>query len=158
MDRWWVGGLPPAVGERGTGLVATACRARAPLGRLVAAANRASVWHRQSQPHGQSLSSLTDQPDQPLHRHRPTAAGVHHPRRHHRPRGRPLAKSYALGPCGFLPWPALPAKYLAVLWGVASAVRLLLFHHRRQWGALAAILVGATSAVAVNIAWNHHHG
>ncbi len=62
------------------------------------------------------------------------------------------------GLAGFCLGLAFLAKYLAVLLGVAWAVWLLFFHTRRRWGALAMILIGAAPAVAVNIAWNHHHG
>jgi 4-amino-4-deoxy-L-arabinose transferase-like glycosyltransferase len=59
---------------------------------------------------------------------------------------------------GFILGLAFLSKYLAVLLGVAWAVWLLLFKKPARWGAVVAILLGATPPVALNIAWNHHHG
>jgi hypothetical protein len=62
------------------------------------------------------------------------------------------------GLAGFWLGLAFLSKYLAVLLGVAWAVWLLFFYPRPRWGPLATILLGAAPGVAVNVAWNHHHG
>jgi 4-amino-4-deoxy-L-arabinose transferase-like glycosyltransferase len=59
---------------------------------------------------------------------------------------------------GFLLGLGFLSKYLGVLLGVAWAVWVLFFKRPARWGALFAILAGATPPVALNIAWNHHHG
>lgn len=59
---------------------------------------------------------------------------------------------------GFLLGLGFLSKYLAVILGVAWAVWLVVRPAPRRWGALAMILLGAAIPVAVNIAWNHHHG